>query len=224
MVSILAPTRGRPHNVRRLIESVRATAAGEVEIIFYVDEDDDKTRQLIGQVDATFIVGPRIILSECWNRCAEQANHDVMMQCCDETVFRTANWDRYVRAEFDKVPDKILLVHGNDGIQGAGLATLGFIHRRWADTVGYFVPPYFSCDWNDMWLTEIADALRRRVYLAEVYTEHMHPVAGKAPMDKTHQERLDRGSRDNVNALWHQLAPERQRDVLKLRRVMADAP
>lgn len=199
-----------------------ATAAGEVEVIFYVD-DDDPTGDLVrsGESnDVHVITGPRILLSECWNRCAEQARYDVLMQCCDETVFRTDDWDRFVLAEFQKVPDKIVLVHGRDGIQDAGLATLGFVHRRWVDTVGYLCPPYFSCDYNDLWLTEVADALHRRVFLVNVYTEHMHPVAHKAPLDTTHQQRLSRGQRDNVGALWVTLAPERAADVAKLRAVL----
>ena len=127
------------------------------------------------------------------------------------------------KQEFQRVPDKIVLVHGRDGIQDAGLATMGFVHRRWVETLGYLCPPYFSCDYNDLWLTEVADALHRRVFLPDVLVEHMHPVVGKAPLDTTHQERLNRGSRDNVGALYSSLTPQRLGDVEKLRAVLGVA-
>jgi glycosyl transferase/beta-hydroxylase protein BlmF len=225
VISILVPTRGRPQNVARLLDSVFATAAGEVEVVLYVD-DDDIHGPMIKQAesnDVSVIVGPRIVLSECWNRCFERARYDVVMQCCDEAVFRTDDWDRFVLAEFQKVPDKIVLVHGRDGIQDAGLATMGFVHRRWVETVDYLCPPYFSCDYNDLWLTEVADALHRRVFLPDVLFEHMHPVVHKAPLDTTHQERLNRGSRDNVGALYRNLAPQRAADVAKLRAALGVA-
>ena len=43
MISILTPTRGRPENVRRLVNSVLTTAKfpDEVELLFYVDFDDE---------------------------------------------------------------------------------------------------------------------------------------------------------------------------------------
>ena len=42
--------------------------------------------------------------------------------------------------------------------------THGFLHRNWVETVGYFVPPYFSSDFNDTWLNEVADMIGRKIY------------------------------------------------------------
>jgi hypothetical protein len=39
-VSVLVPTRGRPHNMRRMVDSGRETADSRVEWVFYIDEDD----------------------------------------------------------------------------------------------------------------------------------------------------------------------------------------
>lgn len=222
MISLLLPTRGRPDNVRRLATSARETASGDVELIFYVDEDDPSSFEVVDEHGDQVIRGPRVVLSEMWNRCAELATHDVMMHCGDDIIFRTAAWDERILGEFDRFPDKIVFVHGEDGIQHANIGTHGFLHRRWVDAVGYFVPPYFSSDYNDLWLSEVADTLNRRVYLPDVYTEHMHPVAGKAPLDQTHQERLERHQRDNVGQLYVNLAYKRHEDVEKLRRIIEE--
>lgn len=217
MISILVPTRGRPGNVERLLRSALETARTEVEFIFYVDDDDPSSRDVIDRHGAVAIVGPRVVLSEMWNRCWERARYDVAMHCGDDIVFRTDGWDDRVLTEFDRFPDRIAFVHGDDGIQEGRIGTHGFLHRRWIETVGYFVPPYFSSDYNDLWLSEVADALGRRVYLPDVYTEHMHPIAGKGELDQTHRERLERHVRDDVGTLYASLAAQRAADVAKLR-------
>lgn len=218
MISILCPTRNRVDSMRRLIHSARQTASNpiDLEFIFYVDDDDNASATVAENEGAVTVRGPRIVLSEMWNRCWDEAKNDVAMHCGDDIVFRSPNWDLYVLHAFERYPDKIALVHGRDGYQDQALATHGFLHRNWVNALGYFVPPHFSSDYNDLWNTEIADAVGRRVYLPEVYTEHMHPVIGKGTWDQTHQERLARHTRDNVDQLYRNLLSRRLEDVAKL--------
>lgn len=220
MISVLVPTRNRPESVRRLLDSSFETADTEVEFIFYVDEDDESSLDIIYKHGAHAIIGPRIVLSEMWNRCAEKAYYPVMMHCGDDIVFRTEGWDARVLQVFNEYDDKIVFVHGRDGYQDANIGTHGFLHRNWIEAVGYFVPPYFSSDYNDLWLTEVADALGRRRYLNDVYTEHMHPVIGKGTWDQTHQERLRRHQQDDVAAIYARTLPERNADIVKLQAVI----
>ena len=227
LISILCPTRRRPDQVRELIKTALDTAPtyDRLQFVFYVDEDDptrSEVQALQGRSTslATSIVvvtGPRVVLSQMWNECYKLAEGDVLMQCGDDIRFRTPGWDEKVLVQFLAYPDRIVLVHGEDGIQGRQVATHGFIHRRWVQTVGYFVPPIFASDYNDMWLTEVADTIGRRVYLPKVYTEHMHPVAGKGPLDRTHQERLERHNQQDCDKLWRDTAAERRADAAKLR-------
>ncbi len=218
MISILCPTRGRTDSMMRLVRSARQTASNpvELEFIFYVDDDDEASASVADSLDATAVRGPRIVLSEMWNRCWDEATRDVAMHCGDDIIFRSPNWDLHVLHAFERFPDKIALVHGRDGYQDAALATHGFLHRRWVEALGYFVPPHFSSDYNDLWNSEVADAIGRRIYLPEVYTEHMHPVIGKGTWDQTHQERLARHTRDNVDQLYRDLLNRRLEDVAKL--------
>ena len=224
LISLLCPTRGRPGNVARMVASARETAAGPVEFVFRADVDAPGSvpGEVAAAPDVTVVFGPRVTLSALWNECHAAASGDIFMQCDDEAVFRSAGWDAQVAAAFAAVPDRIAFVHGRDGHQPDGtFGTLGFLHRRWTDAVGYFTPPYFSCDYGDTWLNDVANALGRRVYLPGVVTEHMHPVAGKAGWDVTHLERLSRGSADNVAGLYASLGAERDADVARLRAVMS---
>jgi hypothetical protein len=229
LISILTPTRGRPDNIARIVNSALETALRPnlIEFIFYVDVDDQPSGDTIEHLASTgantmMIAGERIVLSEMWNECARHARSDIMMHCGDDIIFRSDNWDEYILGEFERYPDGIVLVHGRDGYQDQRLATHGFRHRNWMNVVGNFVPPYFSSDYNDTWVTEVADMLGRRSYLESVYTEHMHPVVGKATIDQTHQERLDRHARDDPGRTYAQLANVRQEEVRLLQRFIQD--
>ncbi len=223
VISVCCPTRGRPANMRRLVESIAATALGDVDLVFYIDADDEPSAAMAVELDACHIIGERIVLSDMWNACTSAAVGEILMQCGDDIVFRTPGWDAEVTAAFDKHLDRIALVHGDDGIHGQALGTHGFVHRTWVDTVGYFLPPGFSCDMSDVWLNEVADQLGRRVYLPDVLTEHMHPIVGKGLLDQTHRDRLAAGRRDGVHALYAARAGERAADVAKLRHVIEGA-
>jgi hypothetical protein len=223
LISILVPSRGRPAELLNMIDSAQTTAIfpNRVEFVVYLDEDDPMVKTYRVMRSPRFLVGPRILLSQAWNQCAASAEGEILMHCGDDIVFTTPGWDQQVRDAFAASEDKILLVHGDDlSPNREALATHGFLHRRWVETVGYFLPPLFSCDWNDVWLTEVADALGRRVMLPFV-TEHRHYSFGLRERDGTDEEREDRGREDDVVNLYKRTAKDRANDVAKLRAVMA---
>ena len=222
LISLLVPSRGRPAGLLRMLQSARehATHRRQIEAVVYLDEDDAHNYLPFRERWVRPVVGPRILLSETWNVCCREARGEILMHCGDDIVFRTPGWDAIVRETFALSQDKILLVHGDDVSPNTdALATHGFLHRRWAETVGYFVPPLFSSDWNDVWLTEVADMLGRRVKVP-IVTEHMHYSFGKAERDQNTIEREERGVRDKVVERFLATADQRKRDADKLRRVM----
>ena len=217
MISLLLPTRKRPQNLIRLYESVKVTATKDIEFSVYVDDDDQESAEVAQNLNVVVTVGPRVVLSEMWNVACKAASGDIFMHCGDDIIFRTPGWDQIIEKEFDKVPDKILFVHGDDLSGNAhNGGTHGFLHKNWVDVIGYFVPPLFSCDYNDTWLNWVADKIGRRVYVPAVVTEHMHPSFYKAELDETHLERISRGQRDDVVALWESTKPLRELDAYKL--------
>jgi len=221
VISVLCPTRNRPGGVRRLIRSARDTAAGPLEFVFYID--DDAPGSVPPDVAATpgvlVVTGPRLVFSDMWNACYAKASADVLMMAADDIMFRTPGWDEAVLAEFARWPDRIVLVHGEDLIQGARLGTHPFVHRKWADALGYFSPTFFGRDFCDTWLSDLADRAGRRSYLPDVVIEHVHPGAGKAPFDQTYAEKVARGG--DPDAVWAATIGRRERDADKLRAAMA---
>lgn len=221
IISLLVPTRNRPDGLLEMVRSAITMAddPDNVEVIAITDLDDN-SYDAVSHPNMTIHSVERTVLSNYWNIAYCYSKGEIFMHAGDDIRFRTSGWDTIVRRHFDAVPDKILFLYGRDGIQDEALGTHGFIHQKWVDAVGYFVPPYFSSDYNDTWLNEVAESIGRRVYEPEIYTEHMHPSAGKGELDKTHQERLERHERDNVDGLYQSLAQQRILDSEKLRRVM----
>lgn len=222
-ISICCPTRNRPEQVRRMLNSINATVAGAVEVVFYTDEDDSQSAFFgaeYGNVTIKHIIGARQTLSNCWNECAKSASAtgDILMFAGDDITFNTKGWDKMVINTFESHPDKFIFVHGDDGHWGSKFGTHGFLHRKWVDTVGYLLPPYFVSDFGDTWINDMANMLGRgrRVYLNFV-TEHHHPAWGKAEIDQTHKERLERHAKENPQALYESLRPQLLADVEKLR-------
>ena len=228
VISLLVPSRGRPDGCLRMWRSALDTARDplNLQLVLYLDTDDPTRPGYARWVTLTdtarikTITGPRIVLSQMWNRCWEQADGEIGWHGNDDITFNTPGWDAIIKGVFADYPDRIVFVHGADGIQNQALGAHGFLHRRWTETVGTFVPPFFSSDYNDTWLTEVADRLGRRRFLPGLDIEHHHPVAGKAALDQTHRDRLVRHRQDNVDALYQQLTLERQAWVDKLQVAM----
>ena len=232
MISIVAPTRKRPANVKRLLESLRDTSTHFPEVIFYVDDDDQHTQNEIDAIvmgsqlpngsHVKFVIGPRITMSDCWNHAAVSATGDILMVGADDLVFRTKGWDEIVQQGFDTHPDKIIYAFGDDGVCGRQHGTHGFVHRRWINTVGYFVPSGFGCDYVDTWLNDVARMIDR-MFPVPILTEHMHFLWGKAEQDETHTERLARAQQTDYGALYWSRESERNADAERLKAAIGAA-
>lgn len=214
-ISVLCPTRGRPQQVANMMRSIEETATILPEVLFYVDNDDAGLPQEDRWPGVKVLRGPRILMTEMWNRCAEVATGEILMLSGDDMLFKTKGWDDLVRRAFAAFPDRLVMVHGDDGLHGNQFGTHCFLHRAWVDAVGYFSPPYFSSDYGDTWINDVFNALNRRIFVP-IVTEHLHPLAGKGQWDKTHQERLERHKRDNVEKLYKDLEPQRLTDTQKV--------
>ena len=216
MISLLLPSRGRPENIARLHASVVETISSPWwEMVVRLDDDDPKADEYPTLPSVRYLRGQRGVLSTLWNDCyAEAGQADTYMHCGDDITFSTPGWDRIVLDAFPE--DGIAFVHGDDASDhGSWFGTHGFLRREWIDALGYFVPPYFSSDYNDTWHNEIANMLGRRIFVP-IVTEHFHPAFGKAEWDQTHQERLARGREDNVDLMYREKAHERFLCAMKL--------
>src|ERR1035437_7571799 len=195
-ISIVLATRNRPHNLRRLYQSIKDTATVMPEVVVAIDDDDTVSAPVAEELGFKYIVGPRIPLSKIYNKLAGVFQGDIIMYGADDMVFRYKGWDDVVRRDFAKYTDHILLVHSWDGIQGENCAAFGFLHRKWVDTLGYLFPPHLAVVYQDNWLGDVARALHRKNYYDFMIVEHMHQCAGKAPMDASYAEAIPKAEAD----------------------------
>lgn len=220
MISILLPTRKRPSNLRRLIDSLRETSLNMPQILCYIDQDDDSYNYKYFQ-EVVFIRGPRMEFGSMWTELAKYASGEILSVMGDDVVFQTRGWDKIVEDAFAECADKILMVHGDDkGNHVDDLATLPIVHRRWVDITGYLTPPGFSFEWVDTWINDVAKMIGRRKKLPYV-TEHLHWVWGKAPMDETYEDGMNREKQDQNNLRYAQRHAEREADAAKLRKAIS---
>lgn len=222
-ISLLVPTRKRPDRFTSLYRSAMELADNpeDVEFVAFID-DDDASYDGLDLPRVTKVRGSGLILAEMWNECAYEANGDYLGLVGDDVLFRTKGWDTAVLKVFDEYDDKIAYVFGDDlSPRGKEFGTHGFIHRNWALTVGYFVPPYFAADYVDAWLNDVAREIGRLRY-ADIVMEHMHFGFGKSKQDDTYREGRRRTANTGTKQLYEsaEMKAEREKDMALLRQFM----
>lgn len=225
-VALLLPTRQRPEYFVRFMESALNTADRPEDVLIsaYIDKDDSTYDHLIFPTNVFITIGPRIILSEMWNRAFDKVKDqaEYFGHMGDDIVFRSKSWDTQIKEAIDAYPKKIAFVWGDDSTdqsQRNEFGTHGFVHKNWCDVIGRFVPPYFSSDYNDTWFNDVAQALNVRRYLHDVKTEHCHISLGKMPIDQNAVDRLTRHAKDRPDEIYNSQEKriERLDEIEKLR-------
>jgi len=204
-----------------------ADSPERLEILFYIDADDESFPNLdhfSSQVKV--FKGPRTWISNAHNYLYTHCEGEIVMTGADDMVFRTQGWDSAIYAAFDSIPDKIALVYGNDlGTHAGKIATHGFFHRNWIETLGTWVQPGRGSLW-DLWSTENARKLGRLVFLENVVIEHVHYRQSKTEVafDKTYSYVRSMNSSFRPEATYKKLDRERRIDRILLSEKMNSAP
>jgi glycosyltransferase involved in cell wall biosynthesis len=229
LISLLIPTRGRPQNITRLVDSVAQTAASnDWEIVWSVDEDDLPTIEAIRGLDEAhhqLLIAERAIPSVRWNEAWAHARGDIFGLFGDDCVWQAPGWDQMVEAAFTEYPDRLALVYGPDGFRNQIHASHPFISRQWTELFGRVLVTHFGHDWSDTWLNDVAEAAARRHYIPELWIQHMHPDDPSLGVenDRIYHENRERTSRDEGAKTYLTLAPEREKDIEKLRAAIGAA-
>jgi len=193
-ISIILPTKNRPKQLVDMINSclTKSDKPDLIDFILYVDHND-KSLKIPGRLSSKvkIITGAKAWLSIMYNTASTQASGEILMYGSDDIIFISQGWDTSVRKAFSKLNNGFGLVFPNDLSTYQGkLATHGFITRKWVDTFGYFLPPYFPDVYTDTWLTKLAEELNCLVYLENVIIEHNQYRQNKSEFDQTYRERI----------------------------------
>lgn len=187
---VIVPTRGRPGNIRRVIEAWDATGAwDDAALLVARDADDPAAGHYVwsqaGVLEMVYDEWQPMVAK--LDRSAVAAAHGgtwapfAVGFAGDDHLPRTAGWARRYLEVLRELGTGI--VYGDDRIQGEKLPTQWTMTADIVRTLGRMVPApveHLYCDNAVLALGRAAGCIR---YLPDVVVEHMHPVARKAALD-----------------------------------------
>lgn len=201
-LAVIIPTRGRPENIRKVIDAWDFTNAWDVaDLILAVDADDPELMRYVhvfGTVDHGDIMQfpewrPMVPKLDA-TALALADKYFALGFAGDDHLPQTINWaQRYLTVLRELGTG---MVYGDDGYQGVKLSTEWAMTSDVVRALGQMVPApveHMFCDNAVLELFTAAGAVR---HLPEVRIEHRHPYAGKAASDEQY-ERVN--GRDQMN-------------------------
>ena len=194
-LAITVPTRGRPHNLKRLAKALADTCTTEYEILARIDDDDTEVYPEIENV--RYFVGPRIFFSASLNELAKIASDESFTHMAilgDDVVPETKGWDEIL---IESIPN-LGVAFGSDGLEklhGADLPTHVVVPVEMYNRLGWIGLPelrHLFCDnvWREL------GKITNLVYSPNVKLSHLHRWNKKAPNDKTYEEANDKVKRE----------------------------
>jgi hypothetical protein len=184
--SLIVPTRQRPERLRRLLDSLAATAARPeaLEVVLVIDADDPASAEVgHDRLAVRRVVVPPGLTMGALNGAGYDASAGAyLMLLNDDVVARTPGWDVRFRACFRRCPDDIALLHPNDTLFRDVLCTFPVVSRTFCRLAGGICPAAYRRYRIDDHIEDIFNLLgvlgeRRVFYLPDVIFEHDNTVA-----------------------------------------------
>jgi glycosyltransferase involved in cell wall biosynthesis len=184
--SLIVPTRQRPAQLGRLLDSLAATAARPeaLEVVLVIDADDPASVRVAHARLAVkrVVVEPGLPMGALNTAGYQASSGKYLMLLNDDVVARTPGWDDRFRACFRRVPDGIALVHPNDTLFRDLLCTFPVVSRTFCRLAGGICPAEYRRYRIDDHIEDVFNLLaalgeRRVFYLPDVVFEHLNTVA-----------------------------------------------
>lgn len=169
LVTVLLPTRQRPHLVERSIRSLldNASNPSNIEIAVAFDQDDEQSREYFKSVEWNTLAGLQSTVLETpkwgyqelhkyYNLLAEHATGQWLLIWNDDAVMKTQGWDLLVQDNADFVG----LLHMRTENYRDKFALFPLIPKVWTEIFGCVS----ESNSNDSWIQHIcleAEAIRR---------------------------------------------------------------
>lgn len=209
MMSVLMPSRGRPKWFRECVESILDLAEEPVEILAYVDTDDEvleEYAELDGVLKHTNVVyGPQQWYVPANKILLPHARGEWIFFCSDDHLVKTKGWDVRLKAH---LPDGMGVVYPKDHPERPS-STTPITTKKWLDLCGPW-PTRFQRHFGlDTWLVDIARRAGRLRWAEDVLILHKKKRYGY-DMDATHY-RIREGNEQHEMRIWiDQTSPDRQ--------------
>jgi hypothetical protein len=203
-IALLCPTRARPEQCKRMIQSAYNTSNQYIQIYLAVSEDEFDIYKSIIELPDSNRVGVVMVsmpdgmpTAHKWNRLAELAINqkpNLLMLCADDTVFTTPCWDKALLDHYNALENKIHVYALRDSRDTNGTPH-PIVTREYIEAMGYFLPPIFMHWFVDSWTVAIAKANSCFTHLTDYLLVHDKP-SDKDLGDETHNRIRQMG--------WHE--------------------
>lgn len=212
VLTVIVPTRGRPAAALELMRSFRETCTAATTLVLAVDADDpalDAYRPIAMRPGVELFVAPGLsnmvtTLNAAATFYADRSSALAFMGDDHRPV--TVGWDRQYVAALRRLGTG--MVYGNDLLQGENIPTQIAMTSDIVQALGWMSPPTLVHLAVDNWWKALGEGAGCLQYMPEVVIEHLHPFAGKAPMDEGYH-------RVNAPSMYH-------RDLAEFARLEAE--
>lgn len=193
MIVLLCPTRARPNQCKRMIESVVNTTDKSIRVdicLAFSEEESISYGIPLGPYNGSHVVISHYTMFDCptafkWNHMAEHqmtiSKHKFFMLAADDMIFSTPYWDRKLREDYNGKPHVYAFRDSRD----EDGTPHPIVTREYIEAMGYFLPPLFLHWYVDSWTVEIAKANDCFTHLKDYMLIHDKPYARGEP-DDTH--------------------------------------
>lgn len=165
-ILVLLPSLRRPEGLVAAIESLVSLGTGLADLLVIGGEYDGVIR--------VFNSVPHELLN----------SYKIIGLFGDDVRMRTPCWDAIVQ---NLLRDKTGLIYGQDGHQDQKLCTHPFVTMDIFRALGFLYPSCLHHYSGDNFLMELLRPLGMIRYCPEIFTEHLHPDAGRAVVDDTYR-------------------------------------
>lgn len=182
-IALLCPTRGRPEQCRRMVESARdTTIEGNVKI--FVGQADEFYKDLGPVMHVSMMDWPTVY---SWNYLATLAlktDASLFMLAADDMIFATPGWDAALIEHYEGLKEKEHVYALRDSRDPDGVPH-PIVTREYMEAMGYFIPPVFLHWFADTWTVAIGKSNSCFTHLKDFLLIHDKPSDAGQP-DETH--------------------------------------
>lgn len=195
--SLLLPTRARPKQLRRFLDSVYQCSLfpQEIEIILFLDEDDNS---MFGfdypNLKIKKLVQARNTMGFYNTSCLMISEGNIIIAVNDDIVIKTLAWDRKILNFHKNQSNPIYLAYPNDLHKKGKLPTFPILSKETCERLKSVFPIEYKGSFLDLHLFDIFMRLKKQginriFFLKNIIFEHLHFRNKKAKFDETYQQR-----------------------------------
>ena len=179
-ILIKFPTRSRHSKSIELINKYISFASHpeHIQIIVSVDSDDHPEKYIFTDPCITVKVGPPNGKINAINRdIPDHSTFDILLVASDDMIPIVKGYDDIIRMKmYENFPDGDGVVWFNDGFCKNNVNTLVICGSKYYQRFGYIYYPGYKSLWCDNEFTDVANRLKKQVYVDIVIIKHEHPA------------------------------------------------